>query len=196
MNLIPYPSSSGRIVIPFALCLLSIIWATYAKSVPSTVVFSEISPNYHRKMLPTGKYEPETYALGKGICLDSYYVGMMDQMLLLQQMADNERNHAAAYNARLPGYHQELKRTGQKMGISFAAYDDNEELMSEIEHPRYFVILQAYDFQAMWTEKKRCCCGQPDSVFGPKGTDLTKNLKTWPWQPAGNLEPSRKAFSV
>jgi len=226
--------------------LLAVVPTSFliAKSQPSTVAFSESSPIYKRKLLPTGRYEPETYAFGEGQCMDksgkddslnhlafrematilaealqgadyvptpgpeqtqllivvhwgrtspfdgglndlavdamaeamngfnqldtsnaenaalnssmaSYYEGQIEQMLMLQQMAEEQRNRGNAYNAHLLGYQNELKRTAELGELYFPMRNYRADLMDELETPRYFVILQAYDFQKLMKEKKR-----------------------------------------
>ena len=251
MKTILSPISDGYRPILLVLCVISLTSMTFGKKPPSTVAFSEISPDYHRKMLPSGKYEPETYAFGKGICMDksgrdsslatlsfreigavlsealakveyvptpspeetdlvivvnwgrtmpfdrgmanyaidrmsnamngmseinsmvssddpyggsvkavqdsiaSEYENQMDQMLSLYRMEENRRLKADAYNARLLGYRDDMNWAAQLVSTSMIMRDYHHDLMLELENPRYFVILQAYDFQKMWKEKKK-----------------------------------------
>ena len=240
--------------------LVTLLSFADAKNAPSTAVFSEVSPDYQRKLLPSGRYEPETYAFGKGIFLDrlgkdesltalsfreiceilavsleeadyvptpspeetdlvivvswgrttpfdrglynyttdriadsvnetarisasknsldqdsaspeeiqmarqmnslqnslaGQYEGQMDQMLALQQMEDDRRMHSSRYNAKLLGFYDKLQWAGQLWDSSMVHRFSIFDLLPEVENPRYFVILQAYDFQAMWKEKKK-----------------------------------------
>ena len=240
--------------------LVAVFWVSCAVSAPSTDVFSEASPDYQRKMLPSGRYEPETYAFGKGVCLDKLgkdksltvlsfheiceilagtlekadyiatpgpeetdlvivvswgrttpfdqglydhiadsmadtanevtrlnglkeslpeggtgsgiaqltqelgsiqrslegtYEGRMDQMLILKQMEDDRRFRSNRYNAKLLGFHDKLKWAAYLTRFSMVHKYLVFDLITEVENPRYFVILQAYDFQAMWKEKKK-----------------------------------------
>ena len=78
----------------------------------------------------------------------------MDSMLMMQAMSDRARRQADDYNARLLGYAPALADAYSTLpiGPQRTLLDD---LVAEIETPRYFVILQAYDFRKMWKEKKR-----------------------------------------
>jgi hypothetical protein len=62
-------------------------------------------------------------------------------------------NHRSAFwrNARLLGYVRELQRFGAENGYQ----SDREKLLSaELSEERYFVVLMAYDYQAMKKEKR------------------------------------------
>ena len=268
------PISAGCRIIFVASCMISFTWVTFGKSVPSTAAFSEISPNYHRKMLPTGKYEPETYALGKGICVDksgrdsslttlsfreigalladalakvdyvptpspeetdlvivvnwgrtmpfdrgmanyaidsmstaingisqikamvgstdpqsntsikalqdsmaSEYSNQMDQMLTLYQMEEDRRLQADTYNARLLGYGDEMNWAAELVNTSMTMRSYHHDLMIELENPRYFVILQAYDFQKMWKEKKKVLLWTTRFSIRAKGHKFDEELQ-------------------
>jgi hypothetical protein len=65
---------------------------------------------------------------------------------------EEQRERADMRNAQLLGYDSELAQTGRTEISTFKLRRD--DLMSEIEQNRYFVILMAYDFQALWKQKR------------------------------------------
>lgn len=81
--------------------------------------------------------------------------GQLASMIMMQSISDKARRDTNDHNARLLGYSPALSDAYQDalpVGISRSRLED---LISEIESPRYFVILQAYDFQKMWKENKK-----------------------------------------
>ena len=207
----------------------------------TTVTFSEISPNYKRSKLPSGRFEKESYAFAEGNLIDrsgqdesltslsfreiggllaealleadyvptqnpvdtdllivvswgkttpgdtgmgdlavdqvsdamsklqqldeaggpggttmeAEYLHELEYMADMQEMAQASRDNANAHNATMLGYDSALRRAAE-MANSFAPMlSDREELLEELEVPRYFVVLQVYDFQKLWKEKKR-----------------------------------------
>ena len=254
-----------------AFYLLSFTHSVCAESTPSTSSFSEISSEYHRKMLPTGRYEPETYALGKGICYDKKendnslhaltfreigaqltealaeadYVptpgpeetdlvivvswgrsvpptrefggetttrmadafnllyqnkvqeimgsnengnknappnadaleAEIEMMLSIQRMEDQARWKENLYNAKLMGYKDELLWAYRLQTSSMTMRFHYDDLLGEIEHPRYFVILQAYDFQKMWKEKKKVLLWTTRFSIRAKGHKFDEELR-------------------
>ncbi|RME68738.1 MAG: hypothetical protein D6781_10225 [Verrucomicrobia bacterium] len=202
---------------------------------PRTTVYSEVSKDYKREMLPTGVWKTETYAFAPGAILDregsdpslheltfnevgaiaaralasQQYVpatdpektdllivvhwgktipfdnglqdraiedigdilsaemeqpdvgsgfsadeGAFESAMALQKLAQRERDAANRFNARLLGYAAELDDLGATPELVPPLRNYQEELVSDVETPRYFVILQAFDFQKAWKEKK------------------------------------------
>jgi hypothetical protein len=78
--------------------------------------------------------------------------GGLDMMLLQMKTANKMKEAANAATARLLGYADEIY---QNDDISrFAGKGDYyNTLLSEIEEPRYYVVIQAYDFPALEKEK-------------------------------------------
>ena len=90
-----------------------------------------------------------------GTSLQAEYENKLEDMIAMQEMAQEARNRANADNATLLGYDQALRQAAE-MANSFAPMlSHRDELLSELESPRYFVVLQVYDFQTLWKEKKR-----------------------------------------
>jgi len=255
-----------------------------AKPIPETSVFSDISPDYQRTPLVGGGFVPETYVVGKGVCMDqtgedeslsktsfrdvSHIIAEalarddfvpapepknakllivfnwgrttpfegnssgsdlnrlgasmnasaqttaqlaqaqafspssrwqnqsvsqamfqlqqsqlseqndeLGQMLALQQMDQSARERADLFNARLLGYHLELKRAAELKDFMLSANFSVDSVLDEIESPRYFVILQAYDFQMMLKEKTRKLLWTTRFSVSAKGHSFDEELR-------------------
>jgi len=236
-----------RLTLLGALCFVSL---TATAKPPKTTAFAEIAVDYHRVMLPSGRYKPETYVVAEGQKLDldgtdeslhvldfsgvahiisnalyeadyvptptqnpeqtdllivihwgkttplvnsgmfasssgytlvgggtihaahlDWYKDMpppasdpmpfsqvkpdMDSFHAGQSFLQNIRHQQNAYHARLLGYANDLNRC-RLLGQTVLSMKHQEtDLRSQLESPRYFVILQAYDFQKMKQEKKQ-----------------------------------------
>ncbi len=77
-----------------------------------------------------------------------------DAQLLQLQMFEDMRQHANEYNARLLGYAKEIndKNNPSRFAGNGTAYDD---LISDVESERYYVVISAYDFRAATQGGKR-----------------------------------------
>jgi hypothetical protein len=72
---------------------------------------------------------------------------------LAQVSAENaERDHVDLTNARLLGYDRWWESTTEGRGT--ALEQRRQDLVNEIEAPRYFVVLMAYDFGKLYKEKQ------------------------------------------
>ncbi len=71
-----------------------------------------------------------------------------DMMIAFQ---NEERDRLNDYNARLLGYYAEYSRTAG----NYMLRDQHSELVSDLEDPRYYVVLLAFDFKKILTEKRR-----------------------------------------
>ena len=273
--------SSGCRIIVIVSCLVSATWTTYAEQVPATAAFSEISPDYHRTLLPSGRYEPETYTFGEGICADmsendtslntlsfheiaailaeslarvdfvptpsaektdlvivvnwgltmpfvsgleaqaltdlstslsqfmvfrrdaeralknkkpdedereieekvlmdsllSSYENELDQTMALYRIEKNRRMEADLRNARLLGFHEAMQWADDLARTSYTLLTHKDDLLLELECPRYFVILQAYDFQKMWKEKKKVLLWTTRFSIRAKGRKFDEELR-------------------
>jgi hypothetical protein len=89
-------------------------------------------------------------------------------------MEDKQRGQADSQNAMLLGYDTELATTeGQE---KTALRHKREDLIAEIEDNRYFVVLMAYDFQAVWKEKKHKLLWVTRISIRQQGNDFGKAL--------------------
>jgi len=77
----------------------------------------------------------------------------LEQELMTMAMFEDMRMDANEQNARLLGYIEEInhRNNPSRFGGAGSAYDD---LISDIENERYFVIIAAYDFQVALKEGK------------------------------------------
>ena len=89
-------------------------------------------------------------------------------------MEDKVRGQADAQNAQLMGYDSELAATQGLEGT--ALHYRRDELLSEIEDNRYFVVLMAYDFQLVWKEKKHKLLWVTRISIRQRGNDFGKTL--------------------
>jgi len=80
----------------------------------------------------------------------------LNQALGMAAAVDQQRDHADVQNAKMLGYDSEgLIGTEFGAGLDGTALRfHRDDLISEIEENRYFVVLMAYDFQMMWKQKK------------------------------------------
>ena len=100
----------------------------------------------------------------------------MTQMFIMQEMEQRARDQANAYNARLLGYTPELYFTHNILGRDGPLRVYRNDLMDELESPRYFVVLQAYDFPKMWKEKKSELLWTTRLSIRAKGRSFDENL--------------------
>ncbi len=80
--------------------------------------------------------------------------GELEQQLLTMQMSNDARNRANEKNAGLLGYMDEINETNdmRRFAGGGTPFDD---LISDVENPRYYVIITAYDFRSAVQEKKQ-----------------------------------------
>jgi hypothetical protein len=80
----------------------------------------------------------------------------MSSALTMLSMANEQRDLTDFMTARLLGYDED-GAIGTEYGNNMkgtAFHSRRDDLLSEIEDNRYFVVLMAYDFQLMWKQKK------------------------------------------
>jgi len=80
----------------------------------------------------------------------------MTSAMAVLNMENRQNDRTDFANARMLGYDSPgligTEKGNYVRGTAFAV--DRDDLYSEIEENRYFVVLMAYDFQLMWKEKK------------------------------------------
>jgi hypothetical protein len=76
-------------------------------------------------------------------------------------------------NAMILGYAGEIAGTHPRGVIHNVKRDD---LIDDIEHNRYFVVMMAYDFQLMWREKKHKLLWETRFSIREAGNDFAKML--------------------
>jgi hypothetical protein len=77
-------------------------------------------------------------------------------------------------NAAILGYASEIAATPPKLGLIHNV--KREDLIDDIEHNRYFVVLMAYDFQAIRNEKKPKLLWVTRFSIREQGNDFEKML--------------------
>ena len=87
--------------------------------------------------------------------LQKYADSSLDLRMTTQDMFDRIRTEANIYNAELLGYGHDLARSKVLGNTVMSMQWLRSDLIAELESSRYFVILQAYDFQKIWKEKER-----------------------------------------
>ncbi len=258
-----------RVYAVLALLLFGVSTNIFAKEkrVVRTTVFSEVSPNYQREVLPSGKFKPETYAFVQGhkihkgrpdeslnaltyndivgILAEPLYMeqylpstdptqtdillrvvwgktvpgddggmgqlaidGMTDilneidalddldgtdtgfggtriegegefaQMMMMQQLADEARDRANRHNSLLLGYAKELSDLNTTLGRQGPLRHVRRQMIDEIETPRYFVILEAYDFQKILRKETRELLWVTRFSIRAKGRNFDEELLT------------------
>jgi hypothetical protein len=94
---------------------------------------------------------------------------------MAQVLAENwQRDQADMRNAMLLGYDTAIAETSA-VG-STPATRRRDDLMSEIEEDRYFVVLMAYDYQALWRQKKHSLLWVTRLSVRERGADFGKLL--------------------
>jgi hypothetical protein len=77
-------------------------------------------------------------------------------------------------NALILGYAGEIAATPTRLGIIHNVKRD--DLIDDVEHNRYFVVLMAYDFQLLWKEKKHKLLWETRFSIREQGNDFAKML--------------------
>jgi hypothetical protein len=77
-------------------------------------------------------------------------------------------------NALILGYAGEIAESHPRIGIIHNV--KREDLIDDIEHNRYFVVLMAYDFQMLWKEKKHKLLWETRFSIREQGNDFRKML--------------------
>jgi len=94
---------------------------------------------------------------------------------MAEVLAENwQRDQVDMRNAMLLGYDTAIAETSA-VG-STPATRRREDLVSEIEESRYFVVLMAYDYQALWRQKKHSLLWVTRLSVRERGADFGKLL--------------------
>jgi len=101
-----------------------------------------------------------------------------DEALAMIDMDNRMRDHLDYTNAQMLGYDSEnLIGTEYGAAIKYTALRyHREDLVSEIEQNRYFVVLMAYDFQLMWKQKKHKLLWETRFSVRQASNDFGKDL--------------------
>ena len=103
---------------------------------------------------------------------------LLNEGLIQASMENRLRDHLDYANARMLGYASEgLIGTDYGRGIEHTALRGyRNDLISEIEDSRYFVVLMAYDFQMLWKQKKDKLLWETRFSIRERGNDFGKTL--------------------
>jgi hypothetical protein len=84
--------------------------------------------------------------------------------------------HDKAYeqNAVMLGYDTWLNETNAMPGTALASR--RQDVIDELQHDRYFVVLMAYDFQKMWKEKKHKLLWETRMSIEQRGAEFDQEL--------------------
>ena len=130
--------------------------------------------------MPTSRGEPQSQA-GEMHQLQqtqlSQQYQQLEQMLVMQGMGDDARSDANAFNARLLGYQEVLQRSNELANTVTPIRNYIKDAMNELEIPRYFVILQAYDFETAFKEKKKKLLWTSRFSISAKSRDFGEELR-------------------
>jgi hypothetical protein len=96
---------------------------------------------------------------------------------------DRDRDLLDALNASMLGYDSEWDKAVSYKGtpLEFRRRD----IVDELEHQRYFVVLMAYDFQMMWKKKKAKLLWETRFSIREQGNDFSKQLAAMTQNAAG-----------
>ncbi len=100
--------------------------------------------------------------------------GELNQALMLINIANKERDQRNWRNAVLLGYSQEWERVQAYTGYQLDFI--TRRVVDELEDNRYFVILLAYDFQALWKQKQKHRLWEARFSLRERGHDFSKVL--------------------
>jgi hypothetical protein len=139
--------------------LIMVYWGTTAVPGPTSdsIAVDHLSmaqANLNKYLVPSAQD-----VRAKVASASRYADAALDQMTdatILLNMENRQRNRTDFTNAQMLGY-DAAGIIGTEQGNYFrgtAFGTDRDDLYSDIEENRYFVVLMAYDFQLLWKEKR------------------------------------------
>jgi hypothetical protein len=97
-------------------------------------------------------------------------------LILMVSLQNKLRDAADFQNAGILGYDTALPLIGmQQTHTAFSNYRD--DLITELEYSRYFVVLMAYDFQATWKQRKYKLLWETRFSIAQHNNDFGKQLR-------------------
>ncbi len=122
--------------------------------------------------MPCAKYDPATTTdqITGSIDADN----AMSSAMSLVAAEDRSRDQQDAKNASLLGYDAWWDATNSFKGTPLE--HRRQDMIDELEHDRYFVILMAYDFQTMWKQRKHKLLWETRFSVNQRGVDFDKEL--------------------
>jgi hypothetical protein len=92
--------------------------------------------------------------------------------IVAAQNAAHDKSYAQ--NAAMLGYDSWLNETSNMPGTAIAAR--RQDVLDELQHDRYFVVLMAYDFQMMWKDKKHKLLWETRMSIPQRGVEFNEEL--------------------
>jgi hypothetical protein len=119
-----------------------------------------------------GKYDPSTTVdqIAGQIDADN----SMTSAMSLVAAENHSRDLEDSKNASLLGYDGLWNSTANYKGTPLEYR--RQDMLNELEHDRYFVILMAYDFQAVWKQKKHHLLWETRFSVRQRGAEFDKEL--------------------
>jgi len=122
--------------------------------------------------MPCAKFDPATTTdqITGSIDADNAMTGAMS----LVAAENHSRDQQDAKNASLLGYDVWWDSTANFKGTPLE--HRRQDMIDELEHDRYFVILMAYDFQTMWKQRKHKLLWETRFSVSQHGVDFDREL--------------------
>ncbi|HEY1791926.1 MAG TPA: hypothetical protein VGG34_03345 [Opitutaceae bacterium] len=122
--------------------------------------------------MPCGHLDPDATTVAEADIIDAD--NAMAGALALSAAQNRTRDAIDAKNASLLGYESWWNATAQMPGTPLEYQRD--DMIQELEHDRYFVILMAYDFQGMWRHRTHKLLWETRFSIRERGADFSKAL--------------------
>jgi hypothetical protein len=122
--------------------------------------------------MPCGKFDPATTSDQVTGQIDAD--NAMSSALSLVAAEDRSRDLMDSRNASLLGYDAWWDSTSDFKGTPLE--HRRQDMIDELEHDRYFVIIMAYDFQAMWKHKQHKLLWETRFSVRSRGVAFDKDL--------------------
>jgi hypothetical protein len=103
--------------------------------------------------IPTGISSSKVMLVNRPIPSSDIDSPMMAAMALVD-MENLQRDKLNQQNVAMLGYESWWKQTEHFEHVGFGLDFERQDMIDEIERARYFVVLEAYDFQLLWKQKK------------------------------------------
>jgi len=122
--------------------------------------------------MPCAKFDPATTTDQITGSIDSD--NALSGALSLVSAENKSRDQQDAKNASLLGYDTWWDSTANFKGTPLE--HRRQDMIDELEHDRYFVILMAYDFQTLWKHRKHKLLWETRFSVSQRGVDFDKEL--------------------
>jgi hypothetical protein len=103
--------------------------------------------------IPTGISSSKVMLISKPAVSSDLDSGMMAAMAQVE-MENLQRDKVNQQDAAMLGYESWWVATEHFEHVGFGLDFERQDMIDELERARYFVVLEAYDFQMLWRQKK------------------------------------------